>query len=133
MTHGAPGRACDRPTKRGKALSDSEIISVVVTTVIPVNRGRIIALAEVELTIHGIAFELHGVVVARIRCGITGRDAAGVFLPQSRGQDGAWKPAVTLPPELERPIADAVLGRAHEVGIIKAADINIPASSPPAP
>lgn len=102
---------------------------MVVTAVAPVNRGKVLALAEAELTVHGIAFMLHGIVVARVSHAITGQQAAGVFLPQYRGQDGVWKSAVSLPPELERPIADAVLERACEAGIIAPADFNLPLPS----
>lgn len=98
-------------------------IDVTVLEVRPTQAGRLVALASVELVVDGFAIALHGIQVVRQRDPATGREATGVDLPRYRGQDGAWRPAVTLPEELRRPVGRAVLERCVELGIaVYAAD-----------
>jgi hypothetical protein len=42
-----------------------------------------------------------------------------VALPTYRAADGTWLPAIQLPPDLRKPIADAVLAHLVDEGIAK--------------
>lgn len=66
--------------------------------------GRLLALADVEIEIAGIALRLHGVRVIA-----TGPRQRGVAAPGYRMATGRLADAVTLPPELARAVADIVL------------------------
>jgi stage V sporulation protein G len=83
----------------------------------PVGQGRLLALASVELVIEGITLVLHGVQVVRLKHPVTGQEATGVDLPRYRAPDGTWRPAIDLPPELRKPLGDAVLAHCCELGI----------------
>lgn len=92
----------------------------------PVKGDRLIALASVELVIDGVALALHGLQVQRGQQ--AGTEATAVTLPRYRSAAGDWRSAVTLPDELRRPIADAVLAACLELGLVRE---RFPAAVPP--
>ncbi|HTH16079.1 MAG TPA: hypothetical protein VL974_05445 [Magnetospirillum sp.] len=83
------------------------LVTCRVDSVTRVTHPHLLALASAEIEVAGIAFRLEGIQVVRGR----GRGFATVQvkLPTYRAADGAWHPAVALPPELERPLGEAVL------------------------
>jgi stage V sporulation protein G len=99
--------------------AEEETTSVVcrVLEVEPVKGDKLIALASVELVIAGVALTLHGLQVRRGRQ--AGAEATAVTLPRYRTQAGEWRSAITLPDELRRPIADAVLAACLEAGLVR--------------
>ncbi|HLO77974.1 MAG TPA: hypothetical protein VK196_16085 [Magnetospirillum sp.] len=78
-----------------------------VDSVTRVTHPHLLALASAEIEVGGIAFRLDGIQVVAGRA--RGFATVQVKLPTYRASDGAWRPAVSLPPELERPLGDAVL------------------------
>lgn len=72
--------------------------------------GRIRALASVALNVAGIEFEVHGIRV--IEYGGT----VSIGAPMFRGRRGDLLEAVTLPPELRRPLGALVAGAFAELG-----------------
>lgn len=66
-------------------------------------RGRLIALACVEIELDGIPILLQGVKVTKLPSGGMKCDA-----PCYRDPDGSWLPAVVLPADLAKGIADEV-------------------------
>lgn len=101
-------------------MSESSIVQVTVLEVTGVHRNRVLALADVELSLDGIVFALHGIRVSRVLLP-GGQTGTAVDLPMYRSPAGDWKSAVSLPDELRQPIADAVLARCCELGITKQA------------
>jgi len=87
------------------------IISVV--SFRPVHRGRLLALADVELVIDGIQIRVHGVQV------VADGNGTQVTLPKFRDADGEWRTAVTLPPEVKGPMGDVVLAAGLEAGVLR--------------
>ncbi len=86
--------------------TDPETVAVS-ATVLRIKRadaGRLLALAEVEIEIAGIAFTLHGVRVIR-----TGPRSRCVAAPFCRVAGGRLADAISLPPELSAAIGNAVL------------------------
>lgn len=81
--------------------------SLEVLAVEPVSgKGRLLALATVALVLDGVEIVLQGVKVTEQPGGGMKCDA-----PTFRHPDGAWYPAVVLPPELGKAIADEVFSR----------------------
>lgn len=99
-------------------MSDSVPVIVTVLDMQPVNRGKLIALATVEVEIEGIAFTINGVQLMRITSPTEG---TAVDLPRYRDAAGEWRQAISLPDELRGPIGDAVLEKSLELGITKPA------------
>lgn len=87
--------------------NDVALVTCRVDSVTRVSHPHLLALASAEIEVGGIAFRVDGIQV------VSGRNRGFatvlVKLPTYRGSDGAWRPAVTLPPELERPLGNAVL------------------------
>lgn len=101
-------------------MKDTASVNVRVLSVEPVTtKGRLLSLASVEIDVDGITFALHGVQVVRSKDPNTGADAVGVDLPRYRSSDGSWRQALTLPPELRKPIAHAVLDECSDMGITR--------------
>ncbi|MBX9635023.1 MAG: hypothetical protein K2X44_08585 [Magnetospirillum sp.] len=71
------------------------------------NHAHLLALASANMEIDGVSFRLDGIQVVTARA--RGFPTVQVKLPTYRGADGVWRPAIVLPPELERPLGDAVL------------------------
>lgn len=99
----------------------STIVQCTVLDIRKVEKGRLIALASVEIDVDGVVFVIEGVRVFRYRMPGNAQDFAGVGAPQFRDATGDWRSAVTLPPEIETAFCDAVMRRCKELGI---ADIN---------
>lgn len=83
----------------------------------PIRGDKLIALASVEIEIAGVCLTLHGVQLQRGQQG--GAEATAVTLPRYRTASGDWRSAITLPEELRRPIADAVLAACLELGVVR--------------
>ncbi len=98
-------------------MTETALITATVLAVEPVGKGRLLALASVELVLDGVAFVLHGVQVVRLKHPVSGQEATGVDLPRYRAPDGQWRAAIALPPELRRPLGDAVLEQCCVLGI----------------
>lgn len=99
-------------------MTNSVPVTVTVLDMQPVNRGRLLALATVEVEIEGVAFVINGVQLTRITSPTEG---TAVDLPRYRDAAGEWRQAITLPDELRGPIGDAVLEKSLELGITKPA------------
>jgi stage V sporulation protein G len=86
---------------------------IAVVNLAPVQGGRLVALADVELLLDGVSIILHGVQVRA--------DGAGteVTLPKYRAADGSWHSAITLPDELKGPMGDVVIAASIEAGVLK--------------
>ncbi|MDA8232817.1 MAG: hypothetical protein M0006_15910 [Magnetospirillum sp.] len=93
---------------------------------IPGARTGLLALADVEVTIAGVALVLHGV---QLRA-----DAAGteVTAPRFRDSAGRWRTAITLPMELRGPLGDTVIAAALDAGLVVPAGSQ-PSATAPAP
>ena len=98
-------------------MSDSTIVNCTVLDVTPVRKGRLIALASVEIDIDGIVIVINGVRVFRYRQPGRADDFAGVGPPQFRDKDGVWRDAFQLPEEVEAVFADTVIHRCNTLGI----------------
>jgi hypothetical protein len=77
-----------------------------------VRRGKLIALASVEVEIDGVAIVLHGIQALR-----TEAPGTRVELPKYRDARGVWRAAVSLPDEVPRAIGGAVLEALIERGL----------------
>lgn len=86
-------------------MTDTLPVSVEVLGVEIVNKGALLALANVLVSFDGVEIEIQGVQVRRHPDGRVTVDS-----PCFRGGDGRWLPALVLPPELGQAIADAVTG-----------------------
>ena len=71
-----------------------------------------LALADIEIVIDGVALAIHGI---QVRADANGTEVA---LPRYRAPNGEWKTAVTLPEELKGPMGDAVLAAGIEAGVL---------------
>ena len=60
---------------------------------------------DAEVLVDGVSLLIHGLRVSRLPDG-----RMGVEAPTTRNEAGRWVPAVTLPPELGRAMAEVVLG-----------------------
>jgi hypothetical protein len=83
---------------------DTVTVAATVLRIKRADAGRLLALAEVEIEIAGIAFTLHGVRVIS-----TGPRSRCVAAPYCRIAGGRLADAITLPPELSAAIGTAVL------------------------
>lgn len=97
--------------------SASAIVNCTVLDIKEVRKGRLIALASVEIDVDGIVFVLDGVRIFRYRAVGNVQDLAGVSAPQYRDERGVWQSAVQLPPEIEAVFSDAVMRRCNELGV----------------
>lgn len=79
----------------------------------PVNHGKLLALADVELAIEGVVMVIHGVQVR------ADAEKTEVTLPTYRASDGSWKSAITLPDELRGSMGDIVMAAGIDAGILK--------------
>lgn len=86
---------------------DVALVTCRVDGVTRVSHPHLLALASAEIEVGGIAFRLDGIQVVAGKG--RGFPTLQVKLPTYRGSDGTWRPAVALPPELERPLGNAVL------------------------
>src|SRR5262249_41353324 len=85
------------------------------------DRGRLKALASVEIVVGGVAFEIHGIAAVAIAAG-----EMDVRVPTYRDPHGASRPVVILPPEMPVPLARLV---ADQMGLPAAVVVPISARS----
>ena len=90
---------------------ESISVSFEVHSVERVNAGKLVALAEVGVTVEGVEFRIQGVRVMRLPTGLLAVEA-----PRFRRPGGEWVAAVTLPPELKQAIADEILAMVESQG-----------------
>jgi hypothetical protein len=88
----------------GTLEPDVATVHVRVQGVEPVNQGRLLVLAIVDVEIDGVVITLQGVRVMRCTDGSRTCEA-----PRFRLPSGEWVPAVVLPAALSSAIADEVL------------------------
>ncbi len=104
-------------TIKGETMDDGDEtapVTVTVNAARPVQGKAVFALVDVEVQVAGVSFGILG-VQARREPG----ERTSVRLPTFKDADGAWRPAVRLPPELAAPIANAVLNFLVEEGLAK--------------
>lgn len=101
-------------------MSDTALIHCTVVDVQPARRGRLLALACVEIDIEGVAVTLEGVQVHLFRSQGSPKDMVGVRAPQYRAADGSWRDAIHLPGELEKVLGDVVLAECRQRGLLNA-------------
>lgn len=81
--------------------------------------GKLLALVDVSITIHGIEFKVRGLRVSREI--LNGQHATSVTAPLHRDNGGPWRPTITFPEELHEPLSDIVLNACIEDGICRMA------------
>ncbi len=74
-------------------------IEVSVVAIKKFAKGNLLAMADVELFIDGVSFVISGIAVRRLK------DVLAVEMPQTTNAVGHPIPAITLPPEVEQPLA----------------------------
>lgn len=94
-------------------MTTTTTATITVLSLTPVQAGRLVALADVELLLDGVPIVIHGV---QVRADGKGTE---VTLPTYRASGGEWRVAVSLPEELKGAMGDAVLAAGVEVGILK--------------
>ncbi|MCM8735456.1 hypothetical protein M5E06_14945 [Azospirillum sp. A1-3] len=77
--------------------------------------GKLLALIDVAIAIHGIEFKVRGLRVSKEI--MNGNYATSVSAPFHRDIDGQWSPTVTFPVELQQPLSDIVLATCIEAGV----------------
>lgn len=93
---------------------DTTTAIITVLGIVPVNAtGKLLALADVELVLDGVAMIIHGV---QVRADGT---CTEISLPRYRSPSGTWMTAITLPDEVRAPMGDAVMAAGIEAGILK--------------
>jgi len=93
---------------------ESTTVTIAVLGITPVSKtSKLLALADVEIVIDGIAIVIHGVQVMADRSGTE------VRLPEYRAPSGEWVSAISLPEEVREPMANAVLAAGLEIGMLK--------------
>lgn len=90
------------------------LVSCRVLDITRVTHAHLLALASAEIEIDGVSFRLDGIQIIAAKA--RGFPTVQVRLPTYRGADGQWHPAITLPPELERPLGDAVMAAYRALG-----------------
>lgn len=103
------------PTCYPAPMSATEYLPVTITVlnITPTTANRVVALADVEVVIEGIAIVVHGV---QLRADSSGTE---VTLPRYRAADGSWRTAITLPEEVRGPMGDAVIAAGLEAGLLR--------------
>lgn len=82
----------------------STVIVEALSTRPATGNGGLVALADVEVLVDGVSILVHGLRVSRLPDG-----RMGVEAPTTRNEAGRWVPSITLPPEIGRAMASAVL------------------------
>ena len=90
--------------------TDSIEVAFEVVRVERVDSGRLYALATVIVTVNDVEMAIQGVRVMRQPTGMLAVEA-----PRFRRPGGEWVPAVMLPPELKRAIADEILQQVEQI------------------
>ncbi|KAA0570133.1 hypothetical protein [Azospirillum sp. Sh1] len=101
-------------------LNETEPVTIEVIAVhkAPVG-GKLLALVDVSITIHGIEFKVRGLRVSREI--LNGQHATSVTSPLHRDNGGQWRSTITFPEELHEPLSDIVLNACIEHGICRMA------------
>lgn len=101
-------------------MSDTETVFAEVVNVrkAPIG-GKLLALVDVVIVVHGIEFKVRGLRVSREV--MNGNHATSVTSPLHRDIDGQWSPTVTFPEELHQPLTDIVLAACIEAGVCREA------------
>lgn len=81
--------------------------------------GKLLALVDVSITIHGIEFKVRGLRVSREI--MNGKHATSVTSPLHRDIGGGWQSSIAFPPELHEPLSDIVLAACVEQGVCRMA------------
>jgi hypothetical protein len=97
-------------------MTDGETGSMrfVVSNARLINGKEPFALVDVEVEISGIVFDIYGMQARP-------RPAGGtlIYLPTFKDAGGAWRPAVRLPEEVNRPLTGAILHFLTDEGILR--------------
>ena len=101
-------------TALAETLTDTTCVTFVVSNARSIASKTIFALVDVEVQIAGIGFGILGVQARREPDGQT-----SVRLPTFKDSGGTWRPAIRLPDEVCRPLAEAVLAFLVEEGLAK--------------
>lgn len=101
-------------------MSETETVTAEVIAVrkAPVG-GKLLALVDVTIAIHGIEFKVRGLHVSREI--MDGNHATSVTSPLHRDTDGQWSPIITFPVELHQPLTDIVLAACIDAGVCREA------------
>jgi hypothetical protein len=89
------------------AVDEIALVSCRVNGITRCAHSHLMALASADIEIDGVAFRVDGIQVVTAKA--RGFATLQVKLPTYRAADGSWRPAIALPPELERPLGDAVM------------------------
>lgn len=92
---------------------DCEMVTFSVSNARPVESKALFALVDVEMKVAGVAFEILGVQARR------GPGGTSIELPAVRDTSGTWRPAIRLPTELRKPLADAIVAYLLEAGLAR--------------
>ena len=86
--------------------------TITVLDIQPVQAGKLLALADVEMVLDGISLVLHGIQVRA--------DANGtkITLPNYRAPSGEWRSAISMPDELRGPMGVVVIAAAMVAGLL---------------
>lgn len=98
-------------TFRGQVDTSTATITVLGITPLD-NAGKLLALADVELVLDGVAMIIHGIQVR------ADGDGTEIRLPNYRSPGGEWMTAITLPQDVRGPMGDAVIAAGIEAGIL---------------
>lgn len=101
-------------------LKETEPVTIEVIAVrkAPVG-GKLLALVDVSVAIHGIEFKVRGLRVSREV--LNGQHATSVTSPLHRDNGGQWLSTIAFPKELHEPLSDIVLTACIEHGICRMA------------
>ncbi len=88
----------------GNKVTDSASVRVEVLAVHPVSAGGTVALVDVSILVDGVELIIHNLKISRLP-----DRRLGVEAPTTRDHSGRWAPAISLPDDLARPVASAVL------------------------
>lgn len=83
---------------------------ITVLKIAPVQAGKLLALADVEIVLDDVPLIIHGV---QVRADSHGTE---VTLPRYRAPNGEWRTAITLPEEVKDTMGDMVIAAAMDIG-----------------
>jgi stage V sporulation protein G len=98
-------------------VTDTTTVIITVLDISPLkNRGKLLALADVELVLDEVGVVIHGIQVC------ADGDGTKIALPRYRAPNGEWMTAISLPDEVKGPMGDAVIAAGIEAGLLKERD-----------
>jgi stage V sporulation protein G len=104
-------------------MADRTSVQFTVSNARRIEGKTVFAMVDLEVGISGVVFSVFGVQAKRLPGGGT-----GIALPTFKDADGSWKPALQMPDEVRRPLAEAVLAFLMEEGLAQPR-FKIPVSS----